>query len=179
MPFTTAARPFLATPLVALLLVILPLLLSFASSAEGTDSRVMVPIRLQLQLDHKPHETAWEIRGPLPRINLVASAPYADYVGYADELIEEEVVLEQGETYYFLLTDFSEDGIHNGSFRILAGDDGDDTVVMEGRGDMIGSGKAYTIDIPKDCNSTIPTPRQEVVVETNREQGLLFRSLVR
>jgi hypothetical protein len=109
-----------------------------------------LPCRLELFFDDKPHDVAWELRGPLPGIKLLAHAGYDAYDAeiFSGKSVTESFDLEEGKAYYFLITDYSQDGIEGGSFKLLATVPSGDIILEEGKGENIGSGRAVNFVVP-------------------------------
>jgi hypothetical protein len=109
-----------------------------------------LPCRLELFFDDKPHDVAWELRGPLPGIKLLAHAGYDAYdpETFGGKSVTESFDLEEGKAYYFLITDYSQDGIEGGSFKLLATIPSGDIILEEGKGEHIGSGRAFNFVVP-------------------------------
>lgn len=113
--------------------------------------------RLQLQLDQRPADTAWEIRGPFPAVDLVASRDF-DYYQTPNALEQESVELIEGGTYYFLLTDYANDGIDDGFFFLtqqVANEDSAATTIAHGDGSF-GAGQIYSFEVPRRTSSFSP-----------------------
>jgi hypothetical protein len=115
--------------------------------------------QLQLQLDQHPTDTAWEVRGPFPAVDLVASRDY-DYYQTPDALEHESIELVEGGTYHLILTDYANDGIDDGHFlltqSIVANDDNSNVdtntaaaqqILAQGDG-RFGAGQIYTFEVP-------------------------------
>jgi hypothetical protein len=127
----------------------------FLSTAQAQQMSSMSSCQLQLQLDQYPADTAWEIRGPFPSVDLVASRDY-DYYQTPHALDQESVQLQQGGTYHLIFTDYANDGIHDGHFSLIQ--NGDTTPVVQqqqqkqhiltqGDGNF-GAGQVYTFEVP-------------------------------
>lgn len=139
------------------------MLILSAARVESTQTKTL-PLtsqcQLQLQLDHHATDTAWEIRGPFPAVDLVASRDY-DYYQTPDILATELVELQQGGTYHLILTDYANDGIDGGHFLLTQQADQDTTntaaataatqsqqVLVQGDG-RFGAGQVYTFEVPR------------------------------
>lgn len=106
-----------------------------------------VTVRLELHLDSTPQETSWEVRGPLPRPDLIDGVTY-DYYQQENAIVEEAVELSEG-LYWFLLKDYADNGIENGSYKITAALTSGPNVLAEGNGNFSGSTIAE-FEIPRD-----------------------------
>lgn len=106
-----------------------------------------VTVRLELHLDSTPQETAWEVRGPLPRPALIDGVTY-DYYQQELAIVEEVVELSEG-FYWFILKDYADNGIENGSYKITAALTSGPKVLAEGNGNF-GSSAIAEFEIPKD-----------------------------
>ena len=124
-----------------------------------------VSVRLELQLDSAPQETSWEVRGPLPRPTLIGGVTF-DYYSDPSSQVIEVFDLEEGQ-YLFLLNDFENNGINNGSFKIIAELIEGPKVLAEGSG-AFGSGQISEFTVPED---------QPVQVEVSRDGGYFRGSL--
>lgn len=103
--------------------------------------------QLKLQLDEKPEDTAFEVRGPLPSVNLISKVDYGTYEKQYSVKVLKEFDLEEGKSYYFLLTDYGKDGIEGGGFQLRAEFPTGPIILEEGDGE-IGAGKAFTFVVP-------------------------------
>jgi hypothetical protein len=150
------------------LLTTIAMLLMFAGRVESTQKAmpVLSSCQLQLQLDQRPADTAWEIRGPFPAVDLVASRDY-DYYQILGALEQEIVKLVEGGTYHVILTDYKSDGIDNGGFLLTQQIDNDDysninvdtntvatqQILAQGDGHF-GAGQIYTFEVPRKASSS-------------------------
>lgn len=119
------------------------LLLALISSSEA------VQCRLELDFDAQPDDVAWELRGPLPGIGLIAQAQYDAYdpETYANQSATEIFECLEGQSYYFLITDY--DGVQEGgAYKIIAELPSGDILLEEGKGENVGSGKAFNFVVP-------------------------------
>jgi hypothetical protein len=123
-------------------------------TSEGIEERFeaeerpdIVECTLILLLDKKPHETAWEIRGPLPGVGIAAYAPYNYYESLEEEQIEDKLFLVMGQAYYFLLNDDGQDGIEDGYLRIVANFGAGEITLIEDSPDFTHA-KAYMFTAP-------------------------------
>jgi hypothetical protein len=124
-----------------LFLILAALLLQSSTQAER------VACRLELQLDQNPRDTAWEIRGPVPTTDILYERSFDSYQE-AGKLQEELIPLEVGQTYYFILSDYSDDGIKDGHFKIYAAHVQGDVLLAEGDG-KFGSGMVARFEVTK------------------------------
>jgi hypothetical protein len=142
------------------------MLLMSAARVESTEKTLPVSsCQLQLQLDQRPAHTAWEIRGPFPSVDLVASRDY-DYYQIPDALEQEYVDLVEGGTYHLILTDYANDGIDDGHFLLthqqVANNDYSNVdtstaatqhILAQGDG-QFGAGQVYTFEVPIRTSSS-------------------------
>jgi hypothetical protein len=147
-------------------LITIAMLLMSAARVESTQKTLpSSSCQLQLQLDQHPADTAWEIRGPFPAVDLVASRDY-DYYQTPDALAQESVELVDGGTYHLILTDYANDGIVGGHFlltrqetntvatqQVLTNTVATQQVLVQGDG-RFGAGKVYTFEVPKRTSSS-------------------------
>jgi hypothetical protein len=136
------------------------LLLSAAQveSTQMTLPHLSSSCQLQLQLDQHPSDTAWEIRGPFPSVDLVASRDY-DYYQTPNALAQESVELVEGGTYHLILTDYGNDGIVGGHFLLTQPQEtstaatASQHILVQGDG-RFGAGQVYTFDVPRKTASS-------------------------
>jgi hypothetical protein len=126
---------------------------------------VAVPVKLEMQLDDYPEHTSWEIRGPFPKPTLVDGVTY-NYYQEPNSDIEEFLELDEG-VYWLMLNDFTDDGIQDGHFRLIAGLASGPVILVEGTGDF-GSGKIIEFEIPVDHPVVIQTPRNGAHISGSR-----------
>ncbi len=133
------------------------LVIAFTSTIVGA-----LPCRLDLAFDAKPHEVAWELRGPLPGVKLLAQAGYDTYnvETFAGKTVSEAFDLQEGNSYYLLITDYSQDGMTGGSFKLSASLPRGDIILKQGPGETIGAGRAFNFVVPAvPDHMKIATPR--------------------
>lgn len=125
----------------------LALLLSAVASQTAANT---VSCRVEIDFDDKPDDVAWELRGPLPGIQLIAQKQYDDYdpETHAHQSTIEKFDCEEGKSYYFLITDYDHDGIAGGAYKVFAELPTGDILLEEGKGESIGSGKAFNFVVP-------------------------------
>jgi hypothetical protein len=114
---------------------------------EDEDDSNIVECTLILLLDDKPSETAWEVRGPLPGVSIAGSAAYDFYEGMERKQMEDTLLLHMGQTYYFLLSDFGQDGIEDGYLKISTDFGSGDITLVEDSTDF-GAAKVYMFTVP-------------------------------
>jgi hypothetical protein len=114
---------------------------------EDEDRNDIVECVLTLLLDDKPSETAWELRGPLPGVSVVANAGYNFYEGMEKNQMEDSFFLLMGETYYFLLSDAGNDGIEDGYLHLSTNFGSGEITLVEDRTDF-GGAKMYMFTVP-------------------------------
>jgi hypothetical protein len=135
------------------------MLLMSAARVESTQKTMpLTSCQLQVQLDQHPADTAWEIRGPFPAADLVASRDY-DYYQTPNALETESVELVEGGIYHLIFTDYASDGIDDGHFILtqqVVKDDSSNVdtntaatqnVLAEDDG-RFGAGQIYTFEVP-------------------------------
>jgi hypothetical protein len=142
------------TFLTTVLITIAMLLMSAARVESNQKTLPLSFCQLQLQLDQHPADTAWEIRGPFPAVDLVASRDY-DYYQTPDVLAQESVELVEGGTYHLILTDYANDGIDGGHFLLTQQETNTaakQQVLAQGDG-RFGAGQVYTFEVPRKASS--------------------------
>lgn len=114
--------------------------------------------QLEIQLDHFPEETKWELWNSDGQI-IMQDGPYA---GQEDELIENFFVLPYADCFVFKMIDAGGDGLHasasgdytDGTFQLT---DQVGTVIFEGGGDMEwgenGLSKTLLVDLSTGIDS--------------------------
>jgi hypothetical protein len=136
-------------------LATIAMLLMSAARVESTQKTLpLSSCQLQLQLDQHPADTAWEIRGPFPAVDLVASRDY-DYYQTPDALAQESVELAEGGTYHLILTDYANDGIDGGHFLLTQQESktaATQHILAQGDG-RFGAGQVYTFQVPRKTSS--------------------------
>jgi hypothetical protein len=111
-----------------------------------------VNVELDIDLDASPHETSWELRGPLPNPTLLDGVTY-DYYTTPHAKVHETFELEPGQ-YWFLLNDLADNGIENGSFNLVADLVDGQVILAKGDGNF-GNGKLFQFTIPGGQESSI------------------------
>jgi hypothetical protein len=106
-----------------------------------------VNVRMEIFLDENPHEFAYEIRGPLPNLDVVAYSAFGEYDQPHSE-VDVTHYLNPGETFYLMVSDAGNNGIDEGFLRVSAYFDPDNAITLiEGRTDF-GFGKVWTFTVP-------------------------------
>lgn len=102
--------------------------------------------RVELNFDDKPEDTSWELRGP--GIKLVAKVDYDDYLPekYAFKSATESFELQEGQSYYFLLTDYEQNG--GTSFKLFAELPSGDVLLESAMAEEVAAGKAVNFVVP-------------------------------
>ena len=116
--------------------------LIFASFAVPTSA---VDVKFELKLDSKPQESAFELRGPLPSVDIVDEAAYFSLSG---ESIERRYNLTEGKFYYLMLLDSGKDGIKDGSFKLSANYEQQSEVTLKEGDCKFGHGKVWNFLVP-------------------------------
>ena len=116
--------------------------LIFASFAVPTSA---VDVKFELKLDSKPQESAFELRGPLPSVDIVDEAAYFSLSG---ESIERRYNLKEGKFYYLMLLDSGKDGIKDGSFKLSANYEQQSEVTLKEGDCKFGHGKVWNFLVP-------------------------------
>lgn len=107
----------------------------------------VVDVNVEIQLDDKPQETSWEVRGPLPGVGLIGNVEYNYYADMKGHTAEETLYLQVGHTYYFLINDSSQDGIQDGFLKIFV-DYGRGSITLVEDSTDFGSAKVYMFTVP-------------------------------
>ena len=97
-------------------------------------------VKFELNLDDRPSETGFELRGPMPSTALVDHAQYNDLTGGT---VERSYELTEGKYYYLMLLDSAKNGIDGGNFQIST----DGKVLKEGDGNFH-HGKVWNFLVP-------------------------------
>mmetsp|Transcript_10638 Transcript_10638/g.14094 ORF Transcript_10638/g.14094 Transcript_10638/m.14094 type:complete len:152 (-) Transcript_10638:222-677(-) len=132
------------------------LLVALMLSAPTT---LAIPCQIELDLDHNPEEVAWEIRGPVPTVEIVGETNYRDYTT-PHILVQEYFYLQPEEDYYLIILDEGEDGIREGSFSLSCRFGGYERILLAGNADY-GAGEIYKFSVrpPKrkteDCDEEV------------------------
>eukprot|EP00542_Grammatophora_oceanica_P016192 CAMPEP_0194046600 /NCGR_PEP_ID=MMETSP0009_2-20130614/21842_1 /TAXON_ID=210454 /ORGANISM="Grammatophora oceanica, Strain CCMP 410" /LENGTH=150 /DNA_ID=CAMNT_0038691965 /DNA_START=86 /DNA_END=538 /DNA_ORIENTATION=+ len=125
------------------------LIAALASSTYGT------LCRLELQLDDKPDDTTWEVRGPIPAMDIVDGVAFGGY-DIPHQHVIERFDLEEGQSYYFMISDYEGNGIEpteEGATPIklvaeLEHPIGDVILAKEENGSSIEAAKAFMFTVP-------------------------------
>jgi hypothetical protein len=127
-------------------------------------------VQFELQLDDYPADTAWELRGPFPSIDVIAQRDY-DYYETLQELVKESFQLERGGTYHLILTDYANNGIEKGRFQLSlsASAAADQIVLLQGDGNF-GSGQVFTFDVPATSSITTTSSLFTSIARRLRQQ---------
>ncbi len=101
------------------------------------------------------------MRGPLPSVKLIAQAGYDtyDFETFSGKTATEALDLQEGNSYYLLITDYSQDGTTGGSFKLTASLPTGDITLEQGTGETIGAGRAFNFVVPVVSDAKIATPR--------------------
>lgn len=113
----------------------------------GARPSLAILFKLQIQLDHNPEETAWQLRGPVPKPDIIDGVTYG-YYKEAQSTIEESFDIEAGK-YWIWITDRNDDGISESSWQLIAHLAGRDVVLHRGDG-QFGAGKLQEILVPSE-----------------------------
>jgi hypothetical protein len=158
------------------------MLLMSAARVESTQKTMpLSSCQLQIQLDQHPADTSWEIRGPFPAVDLVASRDY-DYYQTPDALELESVELVEGGTYHLIFTDYANGGIDDGHFiltqQVVKEDSSNvDTNTVARQNILVqddgrfGAGQVYTFEVP-----IRPSSSSSVLRSLGRTLSLLSRA---
>lgn len=140
----------------SLLQIITALTVLATATASGHPIAPTVACSLQIQLDDQPSDTAWEIRGPFPSVDLVSHRDY-DHYESKKALAKEALQLQAGGTYHLVLTDYANNGIQDGHFAVTtSNNEHTDTTLVEGDGDF-GAGQVYTFTVPDNNKAQPPS----------------------
>lgn len=110
-------------------------------------------IRINLKLDSHPWDTNFEIRGPAPSNNLIASREFGWYKKPSVQ-VTEILSLKHNESYFFVLEDRTGDGIQDGFYAIFANDETNDNLLVAGRTNFL-----------RDMTVEFKVPLQTQIVE--------------
>uniref|UniRef100_A0A7S2VAL1 Uncharacterized protein n=1 Tax=Entomoneis paludosa TaxID=265537 RepID=A0A7S2VAL1_9STRA len=132
------------------------------SSASAQSSRVHC--QLEITLDDQPHETAWEIRGPIPGVAIVRETEYNHYQT-GQTTIRESFFLEKMESYYLILVDEGEDGIKEGMYSVSCRFGSYDRILLTGKADY-GDGGIFKFQVEPPAQQ-----RQQQPVQSQRRSS--------
>ena len=114
---------------------------------EDDEDKDVVDVYVEIELDDKPQETSWEVRGPLPGVGLIGNVEYNYYTDMQGRIAEETLYLQVGHTYYFLINDSAQDGIQDGFLKIFV-DYGRGSITLVEDSTDFGSAKVYMFTVP-------------------------------
>ena len=118
----TMLRPIFILSVTTFFVVIVYGVLATNENKDG--AATALSCRLELELDGHPEDTAWELRGPLPSMEVLASRGYDEYdqANHAHQTVVETLdgILKAGEKYYFIVKDYNFDGIENGRLSVFS-----------------------------------------------------------
>lgn len=137
---------------------ILTLLLPFAAISseaaakpiideEAPDDEDHVGVRIELLLDSNPQDTAYELRGPLPELHVIAHTIFGDLT-VANTILDETHFLIPGNMYYFLVTDKANDGIDDGFLRISGYHEDEKPIALLESHTDFKHGRSWTFSVP-------------------------------
>lgn len=114
-----------------------------------------VNCQLEIQLDSKPEDTAWELRGPLPGFHIIDGVTY-NYYKNNITIVTEAFDLAEGR-YYFLISDFEGNGIQGGFFRIIANLRSGPLTLKDGNGNFA-NGLIHEVVVPPSSQQLSELP---------------------
>ena len=137
---------------------ILTLLLPFAAMSseavtepifdeEAPDDAYHAGVRVEFFLDSNPQDTAYEIRGPLPEVHVIAHASFGTLTE-ANTTHDETHFLLPGNMYYFLLMDRSNNGIEDGFLRITGYHEDEKPIALLESHTDFKHGRSWTFSVP-------------------------------
>jgi hypothetical protein len=114
-----------------------------------------VSCRLALELDDWADDTAWEIRGPFPYIDVVMERDY-DHYRKSDLVAFENFTLRVNETYSFILLDRAGNGIQgeDKKFAIYNVNNEVPILLKREKTDNIGEGRLFKFTV-RETNATM------------------------